>query len=206
MKRTTEQEEFWEAEFGDEYSQRNRGANWIAANTALFSKILRLTHGINDVLELGSNIGLNLAAIRQLLPNVKLSAVEINQYAAGELSKTFPDVDLHRTSILDFQPTRHWDFVFSKGVLIHLDPDRLPVVYDLMHASTSRYVLVAEYYNPSPIEIPYRGHERRLFKRDFAGEMMDRHADLSLLDYGFVYHRDNYFPQDDMNWFLLEKK
>jgi len=27
---------------------------------------------------------------------------------------------------------------------------------------------VAEYYNPSPVAIPYRGHTDRLFKRDFA--------------------------------------
>jgi len=44
-----------------------------------------------------------------------------------------------------------------------------------------------------------------LFKRDFAGEMLDRFKDLELLDYGFVYHRDNNFPQDDLNWFLLRK-
>jgi spore coat polysaccharide biosynthesis protein SpsF len=45
-----------------------------------------------------------------------------------------------------------------------------------------------------------------LFKRDFAGEMMDRYPDLKLLDYGFVYHRDPAFPDDDITWFLMEKK
>jgi len=44
-----------------------------------------------------------------------------------------------------------------------------------------------------------------LFKRDFAGEMLDRYPALKLLDYGFVYRRDPLFPQDDMTWFLLEK-
>jgi hypothetical protein len=44
-----------------------------------------------------------------------------------------------------------------------------------------------------------------MFKRDFAGEMLDKFQDLRLLDYGFVYHRDTQFPQDDVNWFLLEK-
>jgi hypothetical protein len=45
-----------------------------------------------------------------------------------------------------------------------------------------------------------------LYKRDFAGEMLDRYPDLQLVDYGFSYHRDQNFPQDDANWFLLEKK
>ena len=30
--------------------------------------------------------------------------------------------------------------------------------------------------------------------------------DLTLLDYGFLYHRDNNFPQDDISWFLIEKE
>jgi hypothetical protein len=34
--------------------------------------------------------------------------------------------------------------------------------------------------------------------------MLDRFPDLSLVEYGFVYHRDP-FPQDDLTWFLLEK-
>jgi hypothetical protein len=44
------------------------------------------------------------------------------------------------------------------------------------------------------------------FKRDFAGEIMDRFPDLRLVDYGFVYHRDPQFPQDDFTWFLMEKR
>ena len=35
--------------------------------------------------------------------------------------------------------------------------------------------------------------------------MLDRFDDLKLADYGFVYRRDLLFPQDDINWFLLEK-
>lgn len=54
--------------------------------------------------------------------------------------------------------------------------------------------------------IPYRGHEQRLFKRDFAGEMLDAYPDLRLVDYGFVYRRDPVFPADDLTWFLMEKK
>jgi pseudaminic acid biosynthesis-associated methylase len=75
-----------------------------------------------------------------------------------------------------------------------------------MFNASNRYILVAEYFNPSPVAIPYRGHNDRLFKRDFAGEMLDRYYNLELLDYGFAYHRDPLFPQDDITWFMLEKK
>ena len=82
----------------------------------------------------------------------------------------------------------------------------MPQVYDLLHQLSKRYICVIEYYNPAPVEIPYRGHSGKLFKRDFAGELLDRFRDLRLLDYGFVYHRDNNYPLDDLTWFLLEKR
>jgi hypothetical protein len=65
--------------------------------------------------------------------------------------------------------------------------------------------LLCEYYNPAPTTVSYRGHNERLFKRDFAGEIMDRHPEMQLVDYGFAYHRDPNFPQDDITWFLMEK-
>jgi len=65
--------------------------------------------------------------------------------------------------------------------------------------------LMCEYYNPSPVEVNYRGHSGKLFKRDFAGEFLDKFSDVKLIDYGFVYQRDPAFPQDDLTWFLMEK-
>lgn len=201
----TEQEAFWAGEFGDDYTQRNVGAQWVASNLALFAKVLARTENVRSVLELGANLGLNLRALRQLLPKADLSAVEINAKAVAELRR-LGGIAVHHMSLLDFQPTNPSDFVLIKGVLIHLSPDKLPHVYDLMHAASAHYICLAEYYNPSPVAIPYRGHTDRLFKRDFAGELLKRHADLRLVDYGFVYHGDPNHPQDDLTWFLLEKR
>ncbi len=205
MALSTEQEAFWKGSFGNDYTDRNRGPGLAAANAAFFSRILARTRNVRCILELGSNCGLNLMALRQLLPGAQLSAVEINERAAAELLANLGSVDLHCTSIFDFQPCTTWDLVFTKGVLIHINPDKLPAVYDLMYCSSSRYVLLAEYYNPKPVEVSYRGHTGKLFKRDFAGEMLDMFPDLSLIDYGFVYHRDSSFPQDDLTWFLMGK-
>jgi pseudaminic acid biosynthesis-associated methylase len=202
----TEQEAFWQGTFGDDYVNRNTGMRWGAANLAFFAKVLNRTGGIRSVLELGSNIGLNLMALRQLLPQTKLSAIEINSKAAAELTVNVPGVELHLGSILDFQPTSQCDLVITKGVLIHINPEKLPIVYSIMYRSSSRYLLVAEYYSPRPVEVLYQGHSGKLFKRDFAGEIMDRFPDLALADYGFVYHRDPNFAQDDINWFLMEKR
>lgn len=81
----------------------------------------------------------------------------------------------------------------------------LPAVYDALYRTSSRYICVSEYYNPTPVSVPYRGNSEMLFKRDFAGELMDKFDDLRLVSYGFSYHRDNNFLYGDGTWFLLEK-
>jgi pseudaminic acid biosynthesis-associated methylase len=200
----TDQEGFWAGSFGDAYSKRNIGETWIAANCALFTQVLRRTRTVKSVMEFGANIGLNLRALDVLLPQSEMAAVEINGAAVEELQK-WGRCEVHAQSILDFEPQRTYDLVLIKGVLIHINPDRLNEVYDRLYRSSARYLCVVEYYNPTPVSVSYRGHADRLFKRDFAGELLDRYPDLQLADYGFCYHRDPNFPQDDVTWFLMQK-
>ena len=101
---------------------------------------------------------------------------------------------------------KKYDLALISGVLIHINPQELQTVYEKLYDSSEKYICMIEYYNPTPAEIPYRGHEGKLFKRDFAGEFLDRYPDCQLADYGFQYHRDHYFPGDDNTWFLIEKR
>lgn len=201
----TTQEAFWAGEFGTDYIERNQGEQLLASNLAFFTRALRQAPQPRSCIEFGANIGMNLKALKLLYPLQEQHAIEINPQAAALLSQTLPQAQVLNQSILEFEPTRTWDLALIKGVLIHINPDALPAVYDKLVAATGRYLLVAEYYNPSPVAIPYRGHTDRLFKRDFAGEIMDRHPNMQLIDYGFAYRRDPSFPQDDITWFLLEK-
>jgi spore coat polysaccharide biosynthesis protein SpsF len=202
----TEQEEFWAGEFGDNYVDRNADRQSLISKTVMFSKIISNTHGVKNILELGSNIGLNLKALKYLIPDAHMTAVEINQKAAAECAK-IQDVTVHQQSIYEYNVEEGaFDLAFTAGVLIHIPPEKLSEVYDILYRSSKKYILVSEYYNPTPVEVAYRGNAKRLFKRDFAGELMDKYSSLQLVDYGFMYHRDNNFPADDDTWFLLEKR
>jgi pseudaminic acid biosynthesis-associated methylase len=202
----TEQESFWAGAFGTEYIQRNQGDALLASNLDFFVKALRGTREVKTCIEFGANIGMNLKALKLLYPRLEQHGIEINADAAHELAQVIPYDHVYQNSILDFNPQQRWDLVLIKGVLIHINPEVLPQVYDNLVGSSGRYLLVAEYYNPAPVAIPYRGHNDRLFKRDFAGEIMDRHPQIKLVDYGFAYRRDPNFPQDDITWFLMEKR
>lgn len=202
---STDQEEFWAGSFGDSYAARNAGDQLVANNAALFARIFGRCTGIGSLIEFGANIGLNLRAIRSLLPTVELDAIEINDAAVQQLRAWGKVGRIHHGSILTFQPQRTWDVALIAGVLIHINPDYLPQVYDLLFRASRRYIILTEYYNPTPVEVLYRGHSGKLFKRDFAGELMDKYPQLRVVDYGFVWHRDPAFPQDDTTWFILEK-
>jgi len=201
----TEQESFWAGKFGDDYISRNTSAALLGSNIAFLAKLLCHCRQAQSLIEFGANVGMNLRAIRALRPDLELDAIEINDLAVKELRAWGGARHVHHGSILDFKPERTWDIALIKGVLIHINPDFLPHVYELLFRASSRYILLVEYYNPTPVEVVYRGHKGRLFKRDFAGELLDKFPSLRVVDYGFVWHRDPVFPQDDPTWFVLEK-
>ncbi len=202
----TPQEAFWAGNFGTEYITRNDSSQLLASNLNLFTNALTRAGKISSCIEFGANIGMNLKALQLLYPGIELKGVEINNDAARMLSDLIGENNVHHGSIFDFPVNDKADLSLIKGVLIHIDPQMLNVVYEKIYQASRRYILVCEYYNPSPVTISYRGHSDRLFKRDFAGELLDRYADLTLINYGFAYHRDPVFPQDDITWFLLERR
>ncbi|RON47012.1 pseudaminic acid biosynthesis-associated methylase [Pseudomonas frederiksbergensis] len=205
MRELSEQEKFWQGDFGNQYVERNVGQPLVAANLALLAKALTRAGRIDSLVELGTNAGNNLQALHQLLPQCELFGVEINASAYAQ-AQALDIAHIWHGSLFDFPRERTFDLTLSKGVLIHLAPELLPAAYAQLYELSQRYILIAEYYNRVPVEVSYRGNSGKLFKRDFAGEMLDRYDDLKLVDYGFGYHRDPQFPVDDITWFLLEKR
>ena len=204
-RKETEQEVFWAGQFGTQYIQRNQGEALLGSNLNFFAKALRSARNLKTCMEFGANIGMNLKALKLMYPTQEQYGIEINADAVRELTHNIQPEHVYHSSILDFTPQRTWDLVLIKGVLIHINPDHLSEVYERLYQASRQYICVIEYYNPTPVSLSYRGHENRLFKRDFAGEILDRYSDLRLVDYGFIYRRDR-LPQDDLTWFMMEKR
>lgn len=199
----TPQELFWKQDFGNEYISRNQDLAQL--RIPFFQKILDHTGPLNSLCELGSNIGENLESWRSLLPEVRLAAVEINPQAFARLSR-FANLEAFQGAIQDYEPGKTFDLVFSCGVLIHLNPQDLAQVYRKMFDFSHGFVLINEYFNPSPQEISYRGEKERLYKRDFAGEFLDLlGSEVEVVAYGFLWKRLE--PGwDNTTWTLLQKK
>ena len=134
-------------------------------------------------------------------------AIEINADAAAELGEVPSGRARHYRVRASTSGHRGSSTSCSiKGVLIHINPRC--ATEGLRHAARrhGKYLLVCEYYNPSPVSIPYRGHADRLFKRDFCGEILDRHQRSQLERLRILLSARSAFPQDDITWFLMEKR
>jgi pseudaminic acid biosynthesis-associated methylase len=201
----TEQEKFWQGSFGDRYILRNKNNQLIKNNFFLFKQIFLKSFKIKNLIEFGPNVGLNIRALIKLLKLKSTTAVEINKKACLEL-KDIKNVNVINKSIINFSPKKKYDLVLVKGILIHINPNKLKKVYETIYKScrNSGYILIAEYYSSYPTMVIYRGKRNKLFKRDFAGDFTSLFKKTKIIKYGFAYHKDKH-PQDDLNWFLIKK-
>ena len=74
---TTAQENFWAGEFGDDYISRNNSHSLLQSNIDFFKKSLRKSGPLEQVLELGCNIGMNLKALNAIMPKTQLTGVDV---------------------------------------------------------------------------------------------------------------------------------
>ena len=205
MKFKTEQEKFWNDKFGNQYIERNKNFNKIfVLGKDLLS--CNINHKFKSCIEFGANIGLNLDVIKKMFSTQNTCGVEINQKAFDILKKNHPSSI--NCSILDYNVKKKFDLVIVSNFLIHINPKFLNKVYEKMYNSSKKYIYINEYFNPTPVEILYRGHEKKLFKRDFAKEIWKRYPKLKLVNYGFHWSQDPILNKnygDDDNWFLFSK-
>ena len=205
MKKKHYTEKVWSGKFGNQYIDRNKNEELLKSKTIFFKKIIKNKYKIKNAIEFGCNIGLNFQAIKNINNKINHHGVEINKQAVDILKKK-KICKVYHSSIFDFETKNKFDLTFTKGVLIHVPPKFLKQSYQKLYNYTNKYILIAEYYNPIPKTIKYRGHNKILYKRDFAKDLMELYEDLQLIDYGFVYRNDPTYPLDDINWFLFKKK
>ena len=199
----------WKGNFGDEYTNRNSINKEKVDNAEkVFRRILKDLK-IESILEVGSNIGINLLGIRKALGDiVKLYAVEPNVAAFEKLVKN-SDIKLEKGYNCDgFKmplSDNFIDLVFTNGVLIHIDPKDLKLIMSEIVRISKKYVLCSEYFSHEETTIRYHNHKNALFKRDFGKYYMDCFQILKINSYGFLW-QEEFSNFDNLNWWLLEKK
>lgn len=157
--------EFWAGEFGNEYTARNR-VDW-RRRIDFWGGVLYQT-GARSAYEVGCNAGWNLTAIRTAMSiawpvgwPVEVAGEDVNWEAVQQARVAGLNVDLPRPDIFPA------DLIFTAGVLIHIAPDDLEATMRRIVDGSAQYVLAVEYEAETEEMVTYRGHENRLWRRDY---------------------------------------
>lgn len=201
----TAQEQFWAEDYAEDYIRKNAEFD-AALGCDAWRQMLSKVKPIASILECGCNIGRNLAFLETVLPDAKKSIIEISTSAYRHVTSTYRLDQAFNGSMLDAPfEEGSFDLVYTTGVLIHIDPDRLLDCMRKMFELSGRYILMGEYFNRTPVMLEYQGQKNRLFKRDF-GKMFIENFNVRLVDYGFLWgHRYDPAGFDDTTWWLFEK-
>ncbi|MEP7048546.1 MAG: hypothetical protein ABI949_17780, partial [Ilumatobacteraceae bacterium] len=78
----------------------------------------------------------------------------------------------------------------------------LPLVMSEMVRTSAKWVLLGEYFADETTEVPYRGHEGALFKRDYGKLFAELFPDWTQADSGFLSKDESC---DDVTWWLFSR-
>lgn len=200
-----EQQKFWKKTYSENYMKKNEKFD-EQLGVQGWKKMLKNATDINNVLECGCNIGRNINFLNKVLPNSKKSIIEISEDAFKTVNERYEIDKSFNGSIVDSNfKSESFDLVFSSGVLIHIHPSDLLENMTKMFNYSKKYILIAEYFNRTPVMIEYQGENDKLFKRDF-GKMFIQNFKVKLVDYGFLWgHIYDEGGFDDFTWWLFEK-
>ena len=188
----TTQTDFWESDFGKEYTERNSHLEMDKWNNYYIERYGKTKLALNDdflghldknakILEVGSNTGMQLRGFQH--NNFQhLFGVEIQAYAVKRSRDFVPDANVVQGSALDIPfKDGFFDVVGTHYVLIHISPDDLGRVMDEMYRCSNRYILGLEYHADAITEIGYRGNTNVLWKANYAEMFMQRFPDLKMV-------------------------
>lgn len=209
-------------EYGHEYIERNNFADWkLKLGVRGFRRILKGLE-FQSLLEVGSNIGLNLWFISEWAKKRKqnkfLYAVEPFKEAYDVVSTQtkFPISEAINCSGFELPyPDSSMDIAMTHGVLIHVAPENLKRMTDEIVRVAKKYVICTEYFSHEPEEVGYRGKSNLIFKRDFGKWYLENYPNLKCINYGFLWQqeysvKDQPHPYgvvfDDLTYWVFEKR
>jgi pseudaminic acid biosynthesis-associated methylase len=191
----TQQLASWTAEFGKEYTDRNslqpeqldeilRKRYSGCSKTDIFRDVL-VKHVNADarILEVGSNLGLQLSLLQNLQPALKLYGIEPMDYAIEQGRTRSKTINFLPGSAFDLPfKDNYFDVVMTNGVLIHIDPAQLPKAFAEIYRCSAKYIFFHEYYAEKAQEIEYRGSGGLMWKMNYMEAFMSQFKDVKVVE------------------------
>lgn len=202
-KQPTKQLAAWTTEFGREYTDRNPISVdkmdrefgeycGVGRKSNLFRQFLppeRLSSA--RVLEVGSNVGVQLKILQTVNPKVELYGLEPMEYAIRKGRVYHGDIQFTQGNAFEIPfNDNSFDVVMTNTVLIHIHPADLPRALSEIHRVTRRFIHFHEYYAPALTSVNYHGHGELLWKADFMQRYLDLFPQLTTVDVRYLNYAD----------------
>ncbi|OEE83866.1 hypothetical protein A1OQ_03720 [Enterovibrio norvegicus FF-162] len=142
----TPQDKVWSTHHGFRYVTHHLGEDWKSTRIPYWKVILSNIDNCSSILEFGCNIGANLRAINTIDSSYSLNGIEINPFAVDQANR-LQFVNATEGSIVTHDMGEKFDFVFSRGVLIHINRDELSKVFDNMVKHSNKYIMLFENFS-----------------------------------------------------------
>lgn len=210
---TTVQEQFWNSDFGKEYTDRNKWNSdeewdktyldtWGLTKLQINDKVLKDLPRDIRILEVGCNYGAQLRGL-QRMGFTNLYGVELQSYAVEQSKKTYSGLNIITGSGFDLPfKDGFFDLVCTNGVLIHISPKDHHSFMSEIFRCTNKYIMGWEYYSEEIKELNYRDNNGFMWKANFDGIYKSYFPGLILRQ----KHLVKYLASDNNDAiFLLEK-
>lgn len=191
-------EALWAGDFGREYTERNALSPYELRKP--FFKAILDDYIIKSVLEVGCNMGFNLALMQGLAPK-NIWGCDVNDSNIQRMREQYPLIQSVVASGFDL-PFRdgYFDLVFTSGVLIHQKPTEVEAMMQEIIRVSGKYVMAIEYWSETFKEIKYRGGDETLFKGPF-GDVYEKRYGMRTVASGSLDRNEGW---DDCQWWLLK--
>jgi len=202
----------WTKNFGKEYTDRNNlsieglenlykdeyGFTRTEMNTIFLDTLDRST----KILEIGSNIGLQLLCLQNMAFK-NLYGIEPQEYAVNISKDKTKNINIIKGDAFNIPfKDGFFDLVFTSGVLIHIHKQNIEKAIKEIYRCSNKYIWGFEYYADKYTEIPYRGEENLLWKANFPKIYLDAFPDLEIVKIEYFKYKNN----DNVDvMFLLRK-
>lgn len=211
----TQQIEFWNGDFGKEYTDRNHFSpdEWDAYYLKQYGITKR---AMNDefigslpkdirILEVGCNIGMQLRGL-QNQGFTNLYGIELQQYAVEEAKKVTKEINIIQGSGFDIPfKDGFFDIVVTNGVLIHISPNDHSKIFSEMVRCSNKYIWGLEYFAEKTTDINYRGNEGFLWKANFPQLFMEQFPKLKIVKQQLYPYTNRLEEGNTDIMYLLEK-
>ncbi len=191
MSYKTKQIDFWEGDFGKDYTIRNKYSinefddfyieTWGISRSDINKEFLNNLDRDIKILEVGCNRGQQLRHL-QNIGFTNLYGIELQSDAVEKSKQSTNNINIIQGNAFDIPFKDNWfDLVFTSGVLIHISPDDLKQAINEIYRCTKKYIWGFEYFSENLKEINYRGNSGFLWKQNFSDIFLKNFNNLKLL-------------------------